>query len=212
MGSKNNTNIPSQTFSWRTYCSAATGTVSFCLLSSWHGCRLQDTVGIVSRTGTAVGCSSPSSPWAAKQQPQPFFTSGWRMQYGDARRPGNPGYHSGIALIKHTFICWTRAQVFTFLALLTVQQPLVKCSSRFQGSLLTGSVHVIPPFSWILWLADGDSGLKQRYYKWILSCSLCSSCIPSIKPVLLPSPARKWRSHGKHNQTLFFLIFCIFFP
>lgn len=88
-----------------------------------------------------------------------------------------------------------------FLALLTLQQPPVECSSRFQGSLLTGPVHFIPPFSWILLLADGDSGLKQIYFIWILSCSLCSSCILSIKPVLLQFPSRKMRSHGKDNQT-----------
>lgn len=82
----------------QSYCSAATGTVPFCPLSSWHGCRLQNTVEIVSRTGTAVGCSSPSSPRAAKQQPQLSSTSSWRMQHGDAKRPGNTGHHSRIAV------------------------------------------------------------------------------------------------------------------
>lgn len=104
MVSKNYTNIPSQTFSWRSYCSAAIGTMSFWLLSSWHGCWLQSTVGIVSRTGTAVGCPSPSSPWAANQQPQLFSTLGWRKQHGNARRPGNTGYHSKTALTMHTFV------------------------------------------------------------------------------------------------------------
>lgn len=165
MVSKNYTNIPSQTFLERSYCSAAICRVSFCLLSSWHGCRLQSTVGIVSRTGTAVAYPSP---WAANQKPQLFSTSGWRMQHGDARRPGNTGYHSRIALIIYIFD-GPEPRCSPFLALLTLQKPPVKCSSRFQGSLLTPSVHFIPPFSWNLLLADGDSGLKQRLL-------LCESC------------------------------------
>lgn len=168
----------------------------------WHNVILaaeQNTAGIVSRTGTAVDCPSPSSPWAANQQPQLFSTSGWRKQHGNTRRPRNTGYHSRTALTMNTFAApEPRCSLHLSWLCLPSNDPQlsVPAVSKFPGS-----VHLFPPFSWISLWADGDLGVKPRYDMWILLCSLCYSCILPIKPLLLPSPARKMRSHEKDNQT-----------
>lgn len=144
MVSKNYRNIPSQTCSWRSYCSAATGTASFCLLSSWHGCVLQSTVGIASKTGTAVGLHLSFLSLSSEPTTSTLFYS--RME--DVARRCQEAWQQRIPqqdCPDHTYFCWTEPRYS--LALLTLQHSPVKCSSRFQGSLLTGSVHFIPPFS-----------------------------------------------------------------
>lgn len=197
--------------------------MTFWLLSSWHGCRLQSTGCIVPRAGIAVGCPSPSSlSCSSKPAPQLWSTTGLSKQHGDARRPGNTGGHSGFALIMHAsvgaeprcslhlpWLCWP------------ANNPPVKYSTGLQASLSTGSVHFIPPSLWLPSLPDGDWGLKQswglkqRRYMWILSLSsLCCSSILPVKPFLLPSPARNMRSHGKRIKLtiwLFNFFFRFFF-
>lgn len=176
--------------------------------------------------GMAAGCSAfavlcpelallwgapllPLCPVAVNQATQLSSTAGLNEQHGDARRPGNTGGHSGFAPVMRAFLGADPKRLLHLPRLCwPTNNPPVKCSTRLQASLWTGSVHFIPSSPWLPSLADGDWGLKQswrlkqRCYMWILPpSSLCCTSILPIKPFLLPSPARNTRSHGKDNQT-----------